>query len=98
MNFNFLGLKKLVATCYMGSPIVGEQFEQLPIFDILPSEESTPKKFPYKIEINKKKRHSHWLHRLNTYQLLSLNSSAAFRVPFLQKVSQRWLIFCLVLF
>ena len=51
MNFNFLGLKKLVATCYMGSPIVGEQFEQLSLFDILPSEENTPKRFPYKIEI-----------------------------------------------
>ena len=51
MNFNYLGLKKLVATCYMGSPVVGEQFEQLSIFDILPSEENAPKKFPYKIEI-----------------------------------------------
>ena len=51
MNFNFLGIKKLVATCYMGSPVVGEQFEQLSIFDILPSEENTPKRFPYKIEI-----------------------------------------------
>ncbi len=51
MNFNFLGLKKLVAACYMGSPVVGEQFEQLSIFDILPSEENTPKRFPYKIEI-----------------------------------------------
>lgn len=51
MNFNFLGLKKLIATCYKGSPVVGEQFEQLSIFDILPSEENTPKRFPYKIEI-----------------------------------------------
>ena len=51
MNFNFLGLKKLIATCYMGSPIMGEQFEQLSFFDILPSEENTPKRFPYKIEI-----------------------------------------------
>lgn len=51
MNFNFLGLKKLVATCYTGSPVVGEQFEQLSIFDIKPTEENTPKKFPYKIEI-----------------------------------------------
>ena len=51
MNFNFLGLKKLIATCYMGSPVVGQQFEQLSIFDIKPTEENTPKKFPYKIEI-----------------------------------------------
>ena len=51
MNFNYLGLKKLVATCYMGSPIVGEQFEQLSLFEILPSDENTPKRFPYKIQI-----------------------------------------------
>ncbi|MBR5463615.1 MAG: adenine-specific methyltransferase EcoRI family protein [Butyricimonas sp.] len=51
MNFNFLGLKKLVATCYKGSPVVGEQFEQLSLFDILQSEENIPKRFPYKIEI-----------------------------------------------
>ena len=51
MNFNFLGLKKLIATCFTGSPVVGKQFEQLSLFDILPSEENTPKRFPYKIEI-----------------------------------------------
>ena len=51
MNFNYLSLKKLVATCYMGSPIVGEQFEQLSLFDILPVDDNPPKKFPYKIEI-----------------------------------------------
>ena len=51
MNFNFLGIKKLVATCYMDSPIVGEQFEQLSLFDILPVDDNPPKKFPYKIEI-----------------------------------------------
>lgn len=51
MNFNFLGLKKLIASCYMGSPVVGQQFEQLSLFDILPSKENTPQKFPYKIEI-----------------------------------------------
>ena len=51
MNFNYLGLKKLIATCYTGSPIIGEEFEQLSLFDILPSEANTPKRFPYKIEI-----------------------------------------------
>lgn len=51
MNFNYLGLKKLIATCYRGSPIIGEQFEQLSLFDILQNEENTPKRFPYKIEI-----------------------------------------------
>ena len=51
MNFNYLGLKKLIATCYTGSPIIGEEFEQLSLFDIFPSEANTPKKFPYKIEI-----------------------------------------------
>ncbi len=33
MNFNHLGLKKLIATCYVGSPIVSEQ---LSLFDIEP--------------------------------------------------------------
>lgn len=51
MNFNYLGLKKLVATCFTGSPVIGNQFEQLSLFDILPNEENTPKRFPYKIEI-----------------------------------------------
>ncbi len=50
-NFNFLGLKKLIATCYMGSPIIGKQFEQLSVFDILQDKENSPKRFPYKIEI-----------------------------------------------
>ena len=39
MNFNYLGLKKLVATCYDSSPVVGEQ---LSLF---------PDKHPYMIEI-----------------------------------------------
>ncbi|MBE6795418.1 MAG: modification methylase [Ruminococcaceae bacterium] len=51
MNFNYLGLKKLIATCYSGSPIVGEEFEQLSLFDIIPNEKNSPKKYPYKIEI-----------------------------------------------
>jgi hypothetical protein len=31
LNFNFLGLKKLIATCYNGSPVAGEQ---LSLFDV----------------------------------------------------------------
>ncbi len=49
MNFNFLGLKKLIATCYAGSPVAGEQ---LSLFDVgsltVPSAEA---KHPYKVEI-----------------------------------------------
>lgn len=46
MNFNFLGLKKLIATCYDGSPIAGDE---LPLF----TDETTaePKKTAHKIEI-----------------------------------------------
>ncbi len=51
MNFNFLGLKKLIATCYTGSPVAGQQLDMLSIFEMLPSEEEPPKKHPYKIEI-----------------------------------------------
>ncbi len=43
MNFNFLKLKKLIATCYDSSPIVGEQ---LCLF---------PDKRPYKVEITEVK-------------------------------------------
>ena len=47
MNFNFLGLKKLIATCYNGSPVA---YTQLSIFDL---DEETPKedRIAYKVEI-----------------------------------------------
>lgn len=49
MNFNFLGLKKLIATCYSGSPVAGEQ---LSLFDVESLEEkSAEAKHPYRIEI-----------------------------------------------
>ncbi len=49
MNFNFLGLKKLIATGYTGSPVAGEQ---LPLFDVKGLEaESGEANPPYKIEI-----------------------------------------------
>jgi hypothetical protein len=49
MNFNSLGLKKLIATCYATSPIV---YTQLDLFgdEIVVSKEENTKK-PYKIEI-----------------------------------------------
>jgi len=49
MNFNHLGLKKLVATCYTGSPVVGQQ---LSVDDILHlQEQGADAKHPYKVEI-----------------------------------------------
>ncbi len=49
MNFNFLGLKKLIATGYTGSPVVGQQ---LSLFDIKGLEvKGDDAKPPYKIEI-----------------------------------------------
>ena len=49
MNFNSLGLKKLIATCYATSPIV---YTQLSMFgdEVVVGQESTKKK-PYRIEI-----------------------------------------------
>ena len=49
MNFNHLGLKKLICTCYAGSPVV---YTQLTLFgeEEVVGEEPTEKK-PYKIEI-----------------------------------------------
>jgi hypothetical protein len=48
MNFNFLGLRKLTATCYIGSPIANTQ---LSLFDH-ESEDDKTTKSPHKIEIN----------------------------------------------
>lgn len=48
MNFNFLGLKKLIATCYTDSPVYGEQ---LSLFDVVPLKYKSKKKQSYKIEI-----------------------------------------------
>lgn len=51
MNFNYLGLKKLIATCYDSSPIA---YTQLNIFG---ENKSVPNSnhYPYKIEINEVK-------------------------------------------
>lgn len=46
LNFNQLGLKKLIATCYNGSPIAGDELPLL--FEI---NEREPKKIAYKVEI-----------------------------------------------
>lgn len=46
LNFNALGLKKLIATCYNGSPIAGDELPL--IFEIA---ELEPKKIAYKVEI-----------------------------------------------
>ena len=45
-NFNAFGLKKLIATCYNGSPVVGQE---LPLFAI--DKEGEDKKVAYKVEI-----------------------------------------------
>lgn len=45
LNFNALGLKKLIATCYDGSPIAQQE---LPLF---PIDETEPKRKAYKVEI-----------------------------------------------
>jgi hypothetical protein len=47
LNFNFLGLRKLIATCYIGSPIANTQ---LSLFDDEPIENKTTKS-PHKIII-----------------------------------------------
>jgi len=45
MNFNHLGLKKLICTSYSGSPIAGQEFSDLPLFKKL-----NPRK-AYKVEV-----------------------------------------------
>jgi hypothetical protein len=49
MNFNFLGLKKLIATCYAGSPVQGQQLTLLDVKGL--TEQTDDGKRPYKIEI-----------------------------------------------
>lgn len=49
LNFNRLGLKKLIATCYATSPIMGQQ---LSLFDVVGSEEEQRNK-PYKAVVTK---------------------------------------------
>lgn len=53
MNFNFLGLKKLISTCYAESPVVSKQ---LSLFDVKSlNVKSGDDKHPYKIEITEVK-------------------------------------------
>lgn len=52
INFNHLGIKKLIATCYNNSPVAEQQ---LCLFDVLPLKQKSNKKFPYKIEITEVK-------------------------------------------
>lgn len=49
LNFNRLGLKKLIATCYATSPIAGQQFS---LFDVVGGEEEQRNK-PYKAVVTK---------------------------------------------
>ena len=50
MNFNFLGLKKLITTCYSGSPIITKQLSLFDIDGLIINKRNN--KQPYKIEIS----------------------------------------------
>lgn len=49
MNFNFLKLKKLICTCYAGSPISHTELDDLPLFS---QNKNDTEKVPYMIQIN----------------------------------------------
>lgn len=53
MNFNSLGLKKLIATCYANSPIIGGQLSFFDMFGL--ANKKSEAKNPYKIEITEVK-------------------------------------------
>lgn len=55
MNYNYFGLKKLIATCYKDSAIVGKELSLLHIFNKLLKVKDVEKKYPYKIEISEVK-------------------------------------------
>lgn len=48
LNFNRLGLQKLIATCYAGSPIAGTQLDLSDFIDMKGWSEEKPKAVPYK--------------------------------------------------
>lgn len=48
MNFNHLGLKKLIATCFVGSPISGNE---LPLWETAGLKDEDPPREPYKVVI-----------------------------------------------
>ncbi len=53
MNFNHLGLKKLIATCYVRSPVAGKQLTLDDVFENRKEKLSDEqRKKPYKLEIN----------------------------------------------
>jgi hypothetical protein len=57
MNFNILGLKKLIATCYSTSPVA---YTQLSLFDVkIGDDNKNPQRKPYKIEITEVKDENH---------------------------------------
>jgi hypothetical protein len=49
LNFNFLGLRKLVATCYAGSSVMQEELDLFGVWGVAESDAAAKK--PYKIEI-----------------------------------------------
>lgn len=55
INFNYLGLKKLIATCYDGSFIVGEQLD---LFELMDECSEEKEKRAYKIEITEVPDHN----------------------------------------
>ena len=53
MNFNALGLKKLIATCYATSPIAQKELSLFPdLFDEPTEERASDHRKPYKVEIS----------------------------------------------
>jgi hypothetical protein len=57
LNFNSLGLKKLIATCYATSPVA---YTQISLFETETSEDSEmPQRKPYKIEITEVNDENH---------------------------------------
>ncbi|MDR3313745.1 MAG: adenine-specific methyltransferase EcoRI family protein, partial [Oscillospiraceae bacterium] len=87
MNFKFLGLKKLIATCYAGSPIANTQ---LSLFDD-ESEENKTTRAPHKIVINEVEDYNgdgavdlvdvEWLLRNKKNALTRLEGDGDFRSP-----------------
>ena len=75
LNFNYLGLKKLIATCHNTSPIAGQQIS---LFDFIDSDGNidvynTPPVRAYKIEIKEVKEKSTGAYDLSDVEYLIKN-------------------------
>ena len=91
LNFNYFGLKKLIATCHATSPVMGQQISLFDLYDEDGNKRETPITRSYKIEITEVKDRGNtgaynltdveYLIRNRKNVLTMLNGDGDFRSP-----------------